>query len=677
MRKLLLVWVMSVPVFAQLTITADDFWQIGDVYEMQGVNATNLSEGPKGSGQHWTFNNLDFDPSTDRRVEMINPSLTLPGSSFPTATHAEFEDVNGQPSYVYYRVTQQEATLLGVYGASANAVYQDGATFFPFPMSFGVEATDTFAAEFMANNVLVQRTGTIETKCDAAGSMTLQGVTYNNVLRIESEQHIEDMFAGFSTRTDTKSYSYFVAEDTRWPVFIINYVEVDAGGFSTSTKNAFYRNVGTTPPPPTNVFTRMVPHMTSPTGGFEAELIFWNASAAQGALGIRALSNTGANLGDANLTLAPREIRRINVSMLFPGTNPTHFGLSGSDDIRTVIAYRAAAGDAATAHIAEDGTHSKELWVYPGEWDLIFDGMALVNTGSSSARVTAELLGGSSVMSTVLADSLPVNGKFISTFDALFANASDRIMRVASDQNLAATFLKGTYLGAPQSFLYANEAYPEVDSTVVDRWLPHITRAGGGFTTEILMYNASASTQTAIVTGYDASGTPTFGQGVPLMPGELRRTAANDLFGGADVSHVVVRGNGRIITTASYRAASGQAAAAFVHQSPETPNDVVVFLGEEALVFDGMALVNVGNSNANVQGQLLDEQGNVLETKTFDGSLVSRGKTLAVFADVFTNSNGFAVRVISSQPFSAMFLRGTYPGADPAFLFANPYLTAP
>lgn len=659
---------------AQLTITADDFWEIGDRYELLGVVADSLLEGPEGTGQHWTFNNLILDPSVDRTVEIVTPVSTFLSSSYPDATHVEFEDLGGSPSYVFYQVSQAEVTLLGAYGPGVNAIYTNGATFFPFPMQYGVESDDTFSASFMANGVQVNRTGTIETECDATGTLTLQGVTFNNVIRIRSEQHITDVAGGTTIETETKSYSFFVAEDTRWPVFSINYVEANFGGFSTESKAAFYRNVGATPPPPTNSFTRMVPHMTSPTGGFEAELIFWNSASGQNAIRVRALDASGGNLGDEDLILGPHEIRREQVSNLFAGTNPTHFGLSGDSAIKSVIAYRAASGLAATAHIAEDDMHSKEFWVYPGEWDLIFDGMALVNSGSSNAVVTAELIGDIN-SSLTLDNSLEPNGKYISTFDALFANASGSIMHIESNQKLAATFLKGTYLGNEPSFLYANTAYPEVDSSFVERWIPHITREAGGFETELYLLNTSNSSQVLTLTGYLSNGAPGFAQGIPLQPGELRRVPATDLFTGVDVSHVSALANGRIIVTAAYRALSGQAASAFVHQSAQTPTEMLVFLGEKDLVFDGMAAVNVGNASTSIRAELLSESGSVLETQTLIGSLAARAKTLAVFGDTFSNSAGFAVRIVSDEPLSAIYLRGTYVGADPAFLFANPALS--
>lgn len=102
---------------------------------------------------------------------------------------------------------------------------------------------------------------------------------------------------------------------------------------------------------------------------------------------------------------------------------------------------------------------------------------------------------------------------------------------------------------------------------------------------------------------------------------------------------------------------------------------MLVFLGEKDLVFDGMAAVNVGNASTSIRAELLSESGSVLETQTLIGSLAARAKTLAVFGDTFSNSAGFAVRIVSDEPLSAIYLRGTYVGADPAFLFANPALS--
>ncbi len=669
----LMVWCVSPLAYSQLTITRDDFWSIGDQYELLGVVPDTLMEGNPGQGQNWVFNNLVRDSQFDRTVEMVDPLFTTLGSSYPRATHAEFEDVNGSPNYVFYEVTQNEVTLLGVFGQGVSAIYADGATFFPFPMSYGVESDDVFSASFNTGGGQIERTGTIETECDASGSLTINGETFQNAIRVRTEQKIEDMTAGFLIKTDTVSYAYFVSEDKRWPVFVISYVETDVGGFSTSAKNAFYRDLTPDEPPPTDSFTRMLPHMTSPTGGFEAELIFWNSAPAQSILRVRAMNGQGDNLAEVDITMNGREIRRVQVQTLFPGQNPTHFGLTGADDVKSVIAYRAANGQAATAHLAEDASHSREYWAYPGEWDLIFDGMALVNTGSAEALVTAELVGGNAANAT-LSNALAINGKYISTFDSVFADASDRVLHITSSQNLAATFLKGTYLGNEPSFLYANNPHPETDIFIVERWIPHITRVGGGFETDVLLLNTGNSTELATITGYQNNGSIVFAQNVPLMAGELRRVPAADFFMGQDVSHIASLASGKVLVSAAYKSATGQAASAFVHQNGDGVSEVLVFLGEQDLVFDGMALVNIGTSATDIRGELLNEQGNILESKTLATSLGVRSKTLAVFGDTFTQANGFAVRLTADEAFSAIFLRGTYPGANPAFLFANPSL---
>src|SRR5690606_2879244 len=109
---------------------------------------------------------------------------------------------------------------------------------------------------------------------------------------------------------------------------------------------------------------------------FVTNLYFRNFGNSEERVVLKPYSSTGSAGEDVDFDLQPGELLVASQTELFPGSEPSHFSIQASDAVTVTAGYKIAQGPAATAHVSETGPMGTEFWVYPGESDLVFDGMA-------------------------------------------------------------------------------------------------------------------------------------------------------------------------------------------------------------------------------------------------------------------------------------------------------------
>lgn len=203
------------------------------------------------------------------------------------------------------------------------------------------------------------------------------------------------------------------------------------------------------------------------------------------------------------------------------------------------------------------------------------------------------------------------------------------------------------------------------------RWLPHISRTGGGFKTQIYLRSEEPDTSIARLFPYDQEGQTLTPREIPLNQGELQILDADEVFGGESVSHVGVNASDKVFATVSFRAANGQGASAQVPLSEKPCTSATFYPGEWDWIFDGIALVNVGDAAAEIWVHQLSSTGVPLASRqlTENALLAPHAKLLAVLSDEFEPIPLSFFRVESSQPYHWVLLRGTGPGVTPAYLY--------
>ncbi len=209
-----------------------------------------------------------------------------------------------------------------------------------------------------------------------------------------------------------------------------------------------------------------------------------------------------------------------------------------------------------------------------------------------------------------------------------------------------------------------------------DRWIAHVTPDDAPFTTTILATNFSSVENALTLVPYDEAGNPLPPAALTVDAGASVSLLSQELFLGQPVSHFGICGPKSTAVTAGYRITGQSGVTAHALETAVMDHEFLAYTGERELVFDGMALLNLGDSPAQIVAVLLDGQGGEVSRVTLNEALPVHGKELAVFDAEFSGAVGKAVRVESSQPAAILLLRGTIPPKEPMVLFEIPAIAA-
>lgn len=655
---------------AQPTLTRSSMWQAGDTYDLVAAVEGSVVEGPGGANQSWNFSNLQ-SKNEPRRIDLILPSSTPFAASFPQSTLAQLDwDGQDQVGYTYWKLDNGELTLLGVAVPELIVQYTDPQKVFTFPFSYGGTIQDTAAATFTTNGATVSRSVTAEVVADGYGTVILPGNKSYQVLRVKYVQKITDTMnvSGFNlvTRTDTTSYIYYDPNE-KHPVLNISYIVNDTGFTVMESKVVYYRNLeGGSPTPSAQ---RLLPHLTSPTGGFQTTLLLRNAGSSSGSFALQAFASDGSSLPEVSRSVEAGHLASVLPSELFGSSPLSHVQFSGSSALSLSAAYRSVS-EGASCHVHHKDEPATLFRVYPGEPDVVFDGMALVNLGQEPSTLTLRALGGGGGQASF---TLGAGLKQLVVFDSIFPQPPP-LIEIRSSEPASAVFLRGSRPGTVPAYLYVNEPQNVVVGT---RWIPHVTRVGGGFETRVFFHNSAQGASTVNLTPYSLDGQPLAVQQVTVQAESVLVRTAAELFGSASVSHFQVDGPAELAVSAAYKASGTTGASAHVHQTDDSRLEFLLFPGERSLVFDGMALVNVGNAPSVVKVSQLSSTGAVLAQVEIQQALPLHAKALVTFDSLFAEQAGATLRVSTSQPAVVVFLRGNPVGSNPAYLYTNPALPKP
>ncbi len=199
-----------------------------------------------------------------------------------------------------------------------------------------------------------------------------------------------------------------------------------------------------------------------------------------------------------------------------------------------------------------------------------------------------------------------------------------------------------------------------------NRWMSHVTRGGGGFSTHVRLWNSDGQVVQVWLHAYDADGQFIGSSKIELQAGEIKQNDVNVMFSGA--ASLNVDGPDSCIVTAVYASATGVGASAEVNATTTIGKGFWVYSADWSLVFDGLAAVNVGEAEAVLSIQQWSTNGTLLKSVDL-GSLALNNKKLAVLGDVLDPVAGSLVKLTSTQDLSVVFLRGSYPGQSPAVLY--------
>lgn len=200
----------------------------------------------------------------------------------------------------------------------------------------------------------------------------------------------------------------------------------------------------------------------------------------------------------------------------------------------------------------------------------------------------------------------------------------------------------------------------------------HLTRENQGFTTQIIFANTGQETQSFQLYPYESDGKtlPTITR--TIEPGVTQTFDAVTLLESSAASHFRYAAHDDVRVTAVFASVRPDAGPAHISASQQKANRWRIYPGNNAVGWDGAALLNNSGTPAAVTIAQFNEEGEVLEEASI-GVINPLAKQLVVLSGLF-NQDGAYYDIIADQPLSIVSLRGDSSGK---YLWENRAIALP
>jgi hypothetical protein len=200
---------------------------IGDVVEIQFVDAEGLTPGASGPGVTWDYSGLT-NTGEEGSISVIEPAAAPAGGSFPDANIVM--DMND----TIFTYSMVDNTGLYYHGAQVTSgvmpvlfVYSDHRTYLEYPFTYNDAFSDTYRGVSSVMMTEIRLTATSEVIADAYGTLTIPSGTFNDVLRIKTmDTEIDSIFVKGTfiseVITERTQYHWF-APNSKSPLFSLEY----------------------------------------------------------------------------------------------------------------------------------------------------------------------------------------------------------------------------------------------------------------------------------------------------------------------------------------------------------------------------------------------------------------------------------------------------------------------
>lgn len=207
--------------------------------------------------------------------------------------------------------------------------------------------------------------------------------------------------------------------------------------------------------------TRMISHVTSTTGGFTTKVIVENASVLPQTVTLTPYDRDGNLLPARDVEVAGLKTSFATTTDLFEG-EVAYFLISDNDEVTVSVDYNFENSDSSPANVLASSEQASRWRLFPGNWDQVFDGVAVVNTSdvATDVWVHQKSADGQVILSRKVATGLAPNAKALSVLGSPdgspFVPTADSYFELTADQNVAMTALRGTLVSAPVGLLWTN-----------------------------------------------------------------------------------------------------------------------------------------------------------------------------------------------------------------------------
>ncbi len=222
---------------------------------------------------------------------------------------------------------------------------------------------------------------------------------------------------------------------------------------------------------------RMIAHVTRNDGNFTTQIILTNSTTNPQHFVLYGYDAQGNEVGTVVDEVHAGHTVEVNANTLFESNTLSHIVIDDSAHIHVAVAYQAKTGGS-PAHVGESDRQAYTWRMFPGDWNTVSDGLAVVNTGENTTDVVIRQRAqdGSILSEHVGQAALAPWSKALIVLDDHFTAVAGSYFEVSSaDVALAVTALRfekpnSTFLWQNLSLEFENGPAPAYVPSVVVQW---------------------------------------------------------------------------------------------------------------------------------------------------------------------------------------------------------------
>lgn len=189
------------------------------------------------------------------------------------------------------------------------------------------------------------------------------------------------------------------------------------------------------------------------------------------------------------------------------------------------------------------------------------------------------------------------------------------------------------------------------------RLITHLASADGSFQNTIRLANPTEEDHVLTLGFRDGAGV-LLSSYSELLPAGTTVNRSLDQMDVANPAYAVVTGHPEALASVLFEAKTVAGDAAQIRASNASAHSWLLVGGDRDLTYDGVAVVNRGDQDADVTVEHRDGAWNLIQTYTIPRQVAPGGKELLVLNDLFTYTPGDSLVVRAAQPLSLTALRG-------------------
>ena len=209
---------------------------------------------------------------------------------------------------------------------------------------------------------------------------------------------------------------------------------------------------------------RVIGHLTNPEGSFKTDIIVSNSSGEVREYSLHAYNAQGVMVEEIHSEVGEKQSLTLNPLDMFTAENVSHFQIMDAEGIDFTAKYQTKANGGSV--LVKEAPKPSNRWrLFPGDWDIVWDGAAIVNMGHKEATVTIRQFDANNELlhkiDLVDLGEMPPMGKGLVVISNLgFDPVPGSQFQIFATQPIILTALRGTR-NAEQTFMWENLAIPD------------------------------------------------------------------------------------------------------------------------------------------------------------------------------------------------------------------------